>query len=575
MSTIGIYGGSHDPCILGYTNGTYPNGTLGRGKWDPFGTYLPTSAEKQACQNANDPWSKSMYYGWWTTYFIIVGIVILSAVNGIKRLRNLNRILGMPSVIYFPAKLSAIFRMASYPQLPSWQGAIPSFGSFFLLFGFLLFSILVCFSRRPYYRPPNYGSSPLGLRSEFIATAMVPWLYATATKKNFLEIFTGVSFGQIMSFHKWAPWICLIMSLVHTCSMIIQAEQNHPLWYIFQNSAYYWNGFIPLVALAWLCIMSLKPIRARFYETFYVLHISTAIVFLVSMYIHLNNLLNTWRYLHAAVVLWGAAVAWRFFAYVHDHACFRSIPRASIEALPSNAIRICVPMPRNRTWGPGSHVYIRFLGLRSWQSHPFSISSLPARPTMRNGDEINEGVEKHQMVLVVRRCTGITACLGHLTSQSLEPVIRACLVDGPYGGLMDSVQACDTVLLLAGGSGMASIIPIAQALSRLLKTQKMSCCKTCLIHWSIRDSRAIEWFKDQLNEIDEITIYITGTDKSKKASEQYINSKLIQKQGRPNLSVLVKNTAEKYSGRLGVVVSGPLCMNLNARKAENFTATRK
>lgn len=35
-----------------------------------------------------------------------------------------------------------------------------------------------------------------GIRAEWVATAMTPWLYATATKRNFLVYFTGQSVFQ-------------------------------------------------------------------------------------------------------------------------------------------------------------------------------------------------------------------------------------------------------------------------------------------------------------------------------------------------------------------------------------------
>ncbi|POW05868.1 hypothetical protein PSTT_09383, partial [Puccinia striiformis] len=542
-ATEGPYGGSYDPCILGYTNGTYPNGTIGNGNWKPFGIYMPTSAEKAPCQAANDPWAKSAYYGHWTTYFILAIFVAICIVNGIKRLDNLNRTMGLPSVIRFDYKLAALFRMISYPQLRLWRGGIPSLGPSILLFGFTVFSTLVCFARRPYYRPPNYGSSPLGLRSEWIATAMVPWMYAAATKRNFLEYFSGISLSRLMTFHKWTPWICLYMSIVHTWSMIIRANRQEPWWYTLKTNPVYWNGFPPLVALVWLCVMSLGPIRKRFYETFYVFHMLFA--FVSDLDVHSSGQFIECMRLQYFGELDHLANA----RYGFDHGWFRRIPRASFEVLPSSAIRVRIPMPSNRTWSAGSYVYLRF-----W------VSNLGNLILEENEDQI------HEMVFVIRPYDGLTARLESLAVSSPSD-LHACLVDGPYGGFMDSLRACEMVLLIAGGTGMSALVPIAQAFA----DPGMSCCRSYRIHWAMREPTAAVWFKDQLLEIGDIDMHVTGQTESKSAVEnanKEIGTKEFNpryKYGRPNLQQIVRKAAEAYSGRIGVMVCGPMSMLLDVR----------
>jgi len=593
MSTgnlTGIYGGSDDPCILGYTNGTYPNGTLGKGNWHRYGVYMPSVDEKIACQAPNDPWVWTQYYGWWTTYFILAGVVAVSLVNGIKRLHNLNRIMALPSVIYHHPKISALFRMASYPQLNVFRVQLPPLGPSILLFGFLTYSTLVCFLRRPFYRPPHYGGSPLGIRAEWVATAMAPWLYATATKRNFLVYFTGVSFKRIMDFHKWAPWICLYMSILHTWTMIIRIERQQPWHYTITHNKLYWNGFIPLLALGWLCVMSVGPIRARFYESFFIFHMLAAFVFLVGMYIHLENVLESWQYMHAATVLWAAGILWRLLAYSLDHGWFSRVPRAAIEAMPSDAIRLRIPVPSGRTWSAGSYVYLRFLSIKPWESHPFTISSLPA--PSHSGEEGNE------MVFVLRPRDGMTARLKSLANMSTVQPMRACLIDGPYGGFMDSLRACDTVLLIGGGTGLAALISIAQSLNRCGPARGMSCCTALEVHWAIRDSGCLEWFREQLVEIQNVKIYVTNETQADQVHQDQaiaieendkdqvgikeigveIKEKDVEKSStpslrsltqysRPNLPEVIQKAAARYSGRLGVMVCGPYSMVTEVRNS--------
>ncbi|KAI8455383.1 ferric reductase NAD binding domain-containing protein, partial [Phakopsora pachyrhizi] len=566
-------------CILGLTNGTYPNGTLGKGTWEPFGIYVPTDSEMDACQDANDPWAGTAKYGWWTTYFIVSVFAVVSISNGARRFHNLNRIHGLQSPFSFHHKVSALFRWASYPQIKAFGGFIPPLGPSLVIFGFLIFSIAICFLPRPYYRPPNFGSPPLSLRSEWLATAMVPWIYAAATKRNFLEFFSGVSYHRVLTFHKWVPWICLLMSIVHATSMIIKANRQQPWSYTIRTDPYYWNGIPALAALAWLCIMSLGPIRNRFYETFYVFHIVAAVVFLVWMYIHLGNLLESWQYLHAATVLWGAAIAWRVVVHAFDHGWFKKIPRASVEMLGADAIKISVPMPSNRTWGAGSYVYLRFLSMRPWESHPFTISSLPA-PSMGKESDAHGKYGVNQMVFLIRPRAGLTARLRSSLSATQGPLMRSCLVDGPYEGYIDKLRACDSVVLLAGGSGMSAIIPVAQALKRASGKIGMSCCQNIRVIWAIKDLSCLVWFKGQLDEVKGlVSIYNTGSsDMNSKLYNE--NSKVESatspssvesfgnvESGRPSVKSLVAQAAQKFNGRLGVLVCGPSSMVLDVRNA--------
>ncbi|POW02618.1 hypothetical protein PSTT_11665, partial [Puccinia striiformis] len=577
----GIYGGSDDPCILGYTNGTYPNGTLGKGNWRRYGVYMPSAAEKAACQAPNDPWVWTQYYGWWTTYFIMVGVVAVSLVNGIKRLHNLNRIMGLPSIIYHHPKVSALFRMGSYPALKFLRVELPPLGPAIFLFGFLTYSTLVCFLRRPFLP----------------TTALWRITIVSVSKESWIST-------------KWAPWICLYMSILHTWTMIIRIERQQPWHYTITHNKLYWNGFPPLLALGWLCVMSLGPIRSLIF-----------LIALASDHVHLALIpqsgpdftkvssSSTWSLLlsfssgctftwktswihgmHAATVLWAAGILWRLVAYTLDHGWFSRVPRATIEALPANAVRLRIPVPSSRQWSAGSYVYLRFPSIKPWESHPFTISTLPT--PSHNGTEGNE------MVFVLRPRQGLTARLKTLADMPTLPAIRACLIDGPYGGFMDSLRACDTVLLVAGGTGMAALISIAQSLQRSGPARGMSCCTALEIHWAIRDSVCLEWFRKQLSEIESVKIYVTNETQPLQSDQNTAEIKEQEKEqveieeqeqgnvgieeqekktsltptlrsrthyNRPNLPEVIGAAAGRYAGRIGVMVCGPTSMVTEVR----------
>ncbi|KAA1133909.1 hypothetical protein PGTUg99_031524 [Puccinia graminis f. sp. tritici] len=223
-----------------------------------------------------------------------------------------------------------------------------------------------------------------------------------------------------------------------------------------------------------------------------------------------------------------------------------------------------------------------FPSIKPWQSHPFTISSLPT--PSQNGDEGNE------MVFVLRPREGLTARLKTLANMPTLPAIRSCLIDGPYGGFMDSLRACDTVLLVAGGTGMAALISIAQSLQRCGSAKGMSCCTALEVHWAVRDSVCLEWFREQLNEIDNVKVYVTNEAQPEDANQAKMETKEQEKDQleireqekkntstpslqsqtrycRPNLPEIIQEAAARYPGRIGVMVCGPSSLVTEVRNS--------
>lgn len=116
-------------------------------------------------------------------------------------------------------------------------------------------------------------------------------------------------------------------------------------------------------------------------------------------------------------------------------------------------------------WNPGQHVFVRFmdlgLGPLHWfSSHPFTVVSLP-----RDG--------KVELVLKVHG--GITAALAKkaVGRGGKAAVQTRVFVDGPYGGLPIDLKGYDRVMLLAGGSGSTTIVPVLNDLVARSTGQKL------------------------------------------------------------------------------------------------------
>lgn len=141
--------------------------------------------------------------------------------------------------------------------------------------------------------------------------------------------------------------------------------------------------------------------------------------------------------------------------------------RATLEVQADGIVRVRIPT--HITWGPGQHMFVRFmstaLGLpHALTTHPFSICSLP-----RVGKD-NIGV--NELVFYVRPHGGITKRLHEFAKASPGETLPV-LLDGPYGG-MDAAafESFDRFLVIAGGSGGGTILPILETLARRVPQEK-------------------------------------------------------------------------------------------------------
>jgi hypothetical protein len=97
---------------------------------------------------------------------------------------------------------------------------------------------------KPYYWADEKfgGSPPLATRSGWMALACMPFvLYvqahaqistilimpsATATKTNWITLFTGVSHERLQVFHRWISYAFFILALLHTFPWYVDRSRN-------------------------------------------------------------------------------------------------------------------------------------------------------------------------------------------------------------------------------------------------------------------------------------------------------------------------------------------------------------
>ena len=376
----------------------------------------------------------------------------------------------------------------------------PSAGAVFIILAALIFVILYTFIPQPlFYATIDYGSPPMAIRAGMIAVATMPWIIALSMKANLISVMTGIGHERLNVLHRWLGYICLVLSIIHTVPFYIT-----PVWtdatslqifqQIFVGNLYpYATGLAALAPLLFLCVHSIAPLRAWMYEIFVVLHVPVSFVFLGMLFWHCNNKLTSWNFLWATVVIWVVSYIGRLF-YLNwtnpRRASWLCGEESAITILPENAVKVTIPTQKK--WKPGQYVYLRMPGISFFENHPFTIASLCS------DDFPSEyGEQYRDMTLVFRPYGGFTRkVVDTAILNGPEQTYRA-FIDGPYGGMQRELVSFDTVIMVAGGSGITAIV--SQLLDLIKKMRDCrAVCKQVHVIWALKRPETMEWFKEEL-----------------------------------------------------------------------------
>ncbi|MCJ1448248.1 MAG: hypothetical protein MMC23_008762 [Stictis urceolatum] len=377
--------------------------------------------------------------------------------------------------------------------------SFPSAASFFFILTAFAFTLLYSFVPQPlFYQSIRYGSPPLAIRAGMLAVAMIPWIVAMSMKANLVSLVTGIGHERLNVLHRWAGYICMALSIVHTVPFYITPVWDHGALGAFKNlfrgqPYVYGTGVAALVPLVFLTVHSLPIIRNKMYELFVALHIPASLVFVGMMFWHCNNYLNSWHFLFATVAIWLLSLIVRLFYLNWTN--FRRLSwmcgeEAAITLLPENAVKVTIPTQVR--WKPGQFVYLRMPGISFFENHPFTIASLCSEDFPSD-----YGEQYRDMVVVFRPFGGFTRKVVDTAVKNGPYQTYRAFIDGPYGGMTRELASFDTVVLVAGGSGITAIV---SQLLLLIKKMRDGTAITKQVHviWALKRPETAEWFKEEL-----------------------------------------------------------------------------
>ncbi|KAA8630289.1 hypothetical protein SMACR_05451 [Sordaria macrospora] len=417
---------------------------------------------------------------------------------------------------------------------------------------------------------------------------MVP-LIILAGRNNPLIGLLQVSFDTYNLLHRWMGRVVVLEVLLHMIAWaVVQIADNG--WAGVKektlNDRFIGSGMFGTATMLLIMILSLSPIRHAFYETFLNTHIILAFLSFGATWVHcvtatIEGGLPQIPWIIAIFSVWVAERLARMFRLAYcNWSRARGTTTAFVEPMPGETCRVTLSLPRYVDVQPGTHAYLRFSGVRSWENHPFSIAwvehttedeLLPiSEKDVGAGTSRSFSVKKPvatSVSFVIGAHSGFTRKLYNRavagTADLRRPgiTIRAAF-EGPYAG-HHSLDSYGTAVLFCGATGITHQISYLRHLVEGYADGTVATRRVVLI-WIVRDFESLEWIRPWMDailrlprrkEILHIKLFVT---RPKNPREMASASRSVQMfPGRPNIPMLLAKEVSEQQGAMCVTVCGP------------------
>ena len=360
---------------------------------------------------------------------------------------------------------------------------VPPLGTILVLLAYLAFILALEFINNDV--PGGQHYTALGVRAGWLAVAQVPLLILLAGKNNLIGLVTGVSYERLNVFHRWVARGLLLLATLH-----------------FGYQSYGWNkyglmqlewatdtcpptGIAAYAILLWLNLSTLAPFRHFSYEFFVIQHIITFFGFIIAVMMHLPSTAFYSRvYIYIPIALY---LVDRIIRSVHWGSNNIRPGRATVTSVDGGVTKVRIQNSKLKRWTPGTHVLLSIPKFGLAQSHPATIASTP---TSHSGD----------LVFLLKSHKGFTKRIYlPATKEEAESsqATYTAFIDGPYGGSQADFGSFDTVLLVAGSTGVTFTLSILLDLAHRATTQKLPVRRLEFV-WMVKSSSCKSWISEDL-----------------------------------------------------------------------------
>ncbi|KAG6857057.1 hypothetical protein H0H87_010022 [Tephrocybe sp. NHM501043] len=334
-----------------------------------------------------------------------------------------------------------------------------------------------------------------------VATTQLPLMTALGTKNNIISYLTGICYEKLDYLHRMTARVLCVLIWVHAAGRIKIGMVGT---YAF-SVTWVQCGLLAATAFTVLCIASLRPIRKRNYEYFLMIHFVMAFITLLGGYFHSQGIQEGYH-VWPAFIIWGLDRLIRTIrVLVYNSGYFKKgspKQRGHFDVLSPHFIRLTLQGLNHLHWRPGQSAYLRIPDASSsmFESHPFTIATIytPLEDHATGDhekDEVSKELDTDEPEKDRQRLSFLIRVRGGFTKRLLDAVDRRqemnVVFEGPYGS-PPRLRGFDTVVLIAGGSGVSFTLPLLLDVIQRAKQGATDCQKVVFI-WAIRDTVSVDW----------------------------------------------------------------------------------
>lgn len=320
---------------------------------------------------------------------------------------------------------------------------------------YLVFTITACTYKSnlgPKAKGSGYGED--FMRTGVVAMSQVPLAIALGVRGNIIGMLLGQSYENLRIFHKVVGRVMFTTSALHSIFYFVKWGKSGQLLKRTMSPVGL-TGTIAFAATCLIVVTSLPRFRRSAYGVFKVSHYIGIVMLLAGMGAHVPS-----------AVPWAIASGAIYMVSIAISMLKTRVTQAELIALSGNATTM-VTLPNITTgWRAGQHVRLRVVGLDGFlhkmECHPFTIASAP---------------DSGGLVLMAKVAGDWTRELYDLATKGghrvdaeanggvWSPRRATVIVEGPYGGLGNTLPTSfSSLLLVAGGSGITYSLALAQDL---------------------------------------------------------------------------------------------------------------